>query len=201
MEVPLRLRPPQFSHFHTSPDSVQFSCSVFSDSATPWTAACQASRPSPTPEVYSDSCPLSWWFHPTISSSVIPFSSCLQSFPASGSFQMSHLFSSDGQDIGVSATTSVFPMDIQDWFSFEWTGWISLQSKGLPRVFSNTIVQKCQFLVLQTSPDSAFSKLSKLVFQYFHHLSYFSSCFSREADLSCESLYSPDTPDFGVTVW
>ena len=89
------------------------------------------SCPSPTPGVYSNSCPLSRWCHPTISSSVVPFSSCLQSFPASGSFQMSQLFASGGQSIGVSASTSVFPMNIQDWFPLGWTGWISLQSKAL----------------------------------------------------------------------
>ena len=97
--------------------------------------------PSPTPGAYSDSCPLSRWCHPTISSSVIPFSSRLQSFPASGSFQMSQLFTSGGQSIGVSASASVLPMNIQDWFPLRWTGWISLQSKGL----SNTTVQKHQF--------------------------------------------------------
>ena len=97
--------------------------------------------PSPTPGVYSNSCPLGRWCHPTISSSVIPFSSCLQSFPASGSFQMSQVFPSDGQSIGVSASASVLPMNNQDWSPSGWTGWISLQSKGLSRVFSNTTVQ------------------------------------------------------------
>ena len=101
--------------------------------------------PSPIPGVYSNSCPLSWWCHPTISSSVIPFSSCLQSFPASGSFQMSRFFTSGGQSIGVSASTSALPMNIQDWFPLGWTGWIPLQSKELSRVFSNTTVQKHQF--------------------------------------------------------
>ena len=86
--------------------------------------------PSPTPGVYSNSRPSSWWCHPTISSSVIPFSSCLQSFPASGSFPMSQLFPSGGQSIAVSASVSVLPMNIQDWFALGWTGWISLQSKG-----------------------------------------------------------------------
>ena len=97
--------------------------------------------PSPTPGASSNSCPLSRWCHPTISSSVIPFSSCLQSFPASGSFPRSQFFASGGQSIGVSASTSVLPMNIQDWFPFGWTGWISLQSKGLSRAFSNTRVQ------------------------------------------------------------
>ena len=87
--------------------------------------------PSPTPRAYSNSCPLSWWWHPTISSSVIPFSSCLQSFPASGSFQMSQFFTSGGQSIRVSASTSVLPMNMQDWFLLGWTGWISLKPKGL----------------------------------------------------------------------
>ena len=101
--------------------------------------------PSPTPGVHSNLCPLSWWCHPTISSSVIPFSSCPQSFPESGSFPMSQLFTSGGQIIGVSASTSVLPMNTQDWSPLGWTGWISLQSKGLSRVFSNTTVQKHQF--------------------------------------------------------
>ena len=108
--------------------------------------------PSPTPGVYSNSCPLSRWCHPTISSSVIPFSSShLQSFPASGSFQMSQLFASGGQSIGVSASASVLPMNTQDWSPSEWTGWISLQSKGLSGVFSNTTVQKHPFFSAQLS--------------------------------------------------
>ena len=110
--------------------------------------------PSPTPGVYPNSCPLSWWCHLTISSSVFPFSSRLQSFPASGSFPRSQLFTSGGQSIGVSASTSVLPMNIQDWSPLGWTGWISLQSKGLSRVFSNTTVQKHQFLGLQASLGS-----------------------------------------------
>ena len=101
--------------------------------------------PSPAPGVYSNSCLFSRWYHPTISSSVFPFSSCLQSFPASGSFPMSQLFTWGGQSIGVSASVSVLPMNIQDWFPLGWTGWISLQSKGLSRVFSNTTVWKHQF--------------------------------------------------------
>ena len=116
--------------------------------ATPWTADARPPCPSPTPRVYSNSCPLSWWCHPTISSSDIPFSSCLQSFPASRSFQMSQLFSSGGQSIGVSASTSVLPVNIQDWSPLGWTGWISLQSKGLSRVFSNTTVQSINSLAL-----------------------------------------------------
>ena len=104
--------------------------------------------PSPTPAIYPNSWPLSWWCQPTISSSVVPFSSCPQSFPASWSFQTSHPFSSGGQTIGVSASTPVLPMNTQDWSS-GWTGWISLQSKGLLRVFSNTTVQKHQFFCAQ----------------------------------------------------
>ena len=126
--------------------SVQFSYSVMSDSL--WPHGLQHARPlcpSPTPRVYPNSCPLSQWCYPTISSSVVPFSSCLQSFPASGSFQMSQFFASGDQSIGVSASTSVLPMNIQDWFPLGWPGWISLQSKGLSRVFSNTTVQKHQF--------------------------------------------------------
>ena len=101
--------------------------------------------PSPSPRDHSNSCPLSWWCYPTISSSVVPFSSSPQAFPESGSFQMSQPFTSGGQSIGVSASTSVLPMNTQDWSPLEWTGWISLQSKGLSRVFSNTTVQKHQF--------------------------------------------------------
>ena len=107
--------------------------------------------PSPTPGVQPNPCPLSHWYHPTISSSVVPFSSCPQSFPASGSFQTSQLFASGGQSIGVSASVSVLPMNIQDWSPLGWTGWISLQSKGLSRVFSNTTVQKHQFFSTQLS--------------------------------------------------
>ena len=112
--------------------------------AIPWTVAHQPPCPSPTRAVYSNSCPLSQWCHPAISSSVVRFFSCLQSLPASGSLQMSQLFISDGQSIGVSASTSGPPMNTQDRSPLEWTGWISLQSKGLSRVFSNTTVQKHQ---------------------------------------------------------
>ena len=135
--------------------SVQFSHSGMSDSLQPH--GLQHSRPlcpSPTPGVYSNSCPLSRWWHPAISSSVIPFSSCLQSFPASESFPMSQLFASGGQSIGASTSTSVLPMDIQDWSPLGWTGWISSQSKGLSRVFSNTTVQKHQFFGVQPSLQS-----------------------------------------------
>ena len=118
---------------------------------TPWTAAQQAPCPTPSPGAYSNSCPLSRWCHPTISSSVVPFSSCPQSFPESGSFQMSQLFTSGGQSSGVSASTSVLPMNTQNWSPLGWTGWISLQSTGLSRVFSNTTVQKHQFFGAQLS--------------------------------------------------
>ena len=126
--------------------SVQLSRSVVSDSLRPHES--QHARPpcpSPTPGVHPNLCLLSRWCHPTISSSVVPFSSCLQSFPASGSSQISQLFASGGQSTGVSASTSVIPVNTQDWSPLGWTGWISLQSKGLSRVFSNTTVQKHQF--------------------------------------------------------
>ena len=110
--------------------------------------------PSPTPRVHSNSCPLSRWWHPAISSSVIPFSSCPQSLPASGFFPMSELFTRGGQSIGVSASASALPMHTQDWSPLGWTGWISLQSKGLSRVFSNTTVQKHQFFGAQPSSQS-----------------------------------------------
>ena len=129
-----------------SHSTVQFSRSVMSDSLGPHEP--QHPRPpcpSPTAGVYPNPCPLSRWCHPTISWVVIPFSSYPKSFPASGTFQMRQLFASGGQSIGVSASTSVLPMNTQDWFPLRWTGWISLQSKGLSRVFSNTTVQKHQF--------------------------------------------------------
>ena len=132
--------------------SVQFSCSVVSDSL--WLNGLQHTRhpcPSPTPRVCLNSCLSRWWCHSTISSSVVPFSSCLQSSPASGSSPVSQFFTSGGQSIGVSASTSILPMNIQDWFPLGWTGWISLQSKGLSGVFSNTTVQKHQFFSAQLS--------------------------------------------------
>ena len=132
--------------------SVQFSRSVVSDSLR--LHGLQHSRlpcPLPTPRAYSNSCALSRWCHPTISSCVIPFSSCLQSFPASGSSPMSHFFTSGGQCIGVSASASVLPVNIQDWFPLGWTGWISLQSKRFSRVFSSTTIQKDQFFSAQPS--------------------------------------------------
>ena len=132
--------------------SVQFGCSAMYNSLQ--SHRLQHARPpcpSPTPRVYSNSCPLSQWCNLTISSSVVPFSSCLRSFPASRSFPMSQFFSSGGQSFGVSVSTSVLPMNTQDWSPLGWTGWISLQSKGLSRVFSNTTVQKHQFVVTQVS--------------------------------------------------
>ena len=135
--------------------SVQFSCSVVSDSLWPYES--QHARPpcpSPTPGVHSNSCASSQWCHPTISSSVIPFFSCPQSIPASGSFPVSQLFAWGGQSIGVSVSASVLPMNTQDW-SLGRTGWISLQSKGLSRVFSNTTVQKHQFFGAQLSLQSS----------------------------------------------
>ena len=138
-----RLRKPELDH-------LLFSCSVVSDSLRPH--GLQHARlpcPSPSSRVCSNSCPLSQWCHPTISSSVFPFSSCPQSFPASGSFLVSQFFASGGQSIGVSA--SVLPMNIQDWFPLRWTGLISLLSKGLSGVFSNTTVRKHQFFGAQPS--------------------------------------------------
>ena len=132
--------------------SVQFSRSVVSNSLQ--AHELQHARPpcsSPAPRVHPNPCPLSWWCYPTISSSVVPFSSCPQSFPASGSFPMSQLFASGGQSIGVSASASVLPMNTQNWSPLGWTCWISLQSKGLSRVISNTTVQKHQFFSTQVS--------------------------------------------------
>ena len=130
-------------HLKSQISSVQFSHSVVSDSSQPREP--QHARPpcpSPTAGVYPNPCPSSQWCHPTISSSVVPFPSYPQSFPASGSFQMSQLFASGGQSIGVAASASVLPMNTQDWSPLGWTGWISLQFKGLSRIFSNTTVQK-----------------------------------------------------------
>ena len=142
-----------------------FSHSVVFDSLQPH--GLQHARlpcPSPSPRACSNLCPLSWWCHPTISSSVIPFSSCLQSFPASGSFLMSWLFASGGQSIGASASPSVLPMNIQDWFPLGLTDLISLQAEGLSRVFSNTTVQKHQFFgtqpfLLKVQPSHPYMKL------------------------------------------
>ena len=130
--------------------SVQFSRSVVSDSL--WPHESQHARPPCPPRVYSNSCLSSRWCHPAISFSVIPFSSCPQALPASGSFPMSQLFTWGGKSIGVSA--SVLPINTQDWFPLGWIGWISLQSKGLSRVLSNTTVQKHQFFGAQLSSQS-----------------------------------------------
>ena len=135
--------------------SVQFSRSVMSNSLRPHEL--QHVRPpctSPTPGIHPNSCPSSRWCHPAISSSVVPFSSCPQPLPASESFPMSQLFAWGGQSTRVSASASVLPMNTQDWSPLEWTGWISLQSKGLSRVFSNTTVQKHQFFSIQLSSQS-----------------------------------------------
>ena len=135
--------------------SVQFSHSVVSDSLQPHESQhARAPCPSQTPRVYTNPCPSSQWCHPAISSSVIPFSACPQSFPASGSYPMSQHFTWGGQHIGVSASTSVFPMNTQDWSPLGLTGWIFLQSKGLSRVFSNTTVQKHKFFGTQLSSQS-----------------------------------------------
>ena len=159
---------PQLWHQRMSPDMTKFpmrrtvpignpcsmswvQSSVMSDYL--WPHGLQHARPpgpSPTPGVYSHVCPLSWWCHPTILSSAFHLSS-FQSFPASGSFPMSQLFASGGQSIGVSTSASVPPMNIQDWSPLGWTGWISLQSKGLSRVFTNDTVQKHQFFSAQLS--------------------------------------------------
>ena len=132
--------------------SVHFSRSVVSNSLRPHESQHpRAPCPSQTPGVHPDSCPSSWWCHPALSSSVVLFSFCPQSLPASGSFQMSQLFTWGSQSTGVSASASVLPMNAQDWSPLEWSGWISLQSKGLSRVFSNTTVQKHQFFGAQQS--------------------------------------------------
>ena len=134
---------------------VQFSRSVVSDSLQPHEPLhTRPPCPSPTPGVHPKPCPSSRWCHPTTSSSVIPYSSCPQSFPASGSFPMSQIFASGGQRIGISASASVLPMNTQDWSPLGWTGWNSLQSKGLSRVFSNTTVQKHQFFGTKLSSPS-----------------------------------------------
>ena len=153
--IPASLWPFFHSHISFWPNlrsSVQFSHSVMFDSL--WPHGMQHARPScpsPVPRVYSNSCALTWWCHPTISSSVIPFSSHLQSFPASGSFPMSQSFASGGQTTEVSASASVLTVNIQNLSPLGWTDWISLQSKGLSRVFSNTTVQKHKFFGAQLS--------------------------------------------------
>ena len=137
--VPYKIKPSERCQF----SSVYFSRSVVSDSLRLHESQqVRPPCPSQTPGVYSNPCPSSQWWHPTISSSVIPFSSCPQSLPASRSFPMGQLFAWGGQSTGVSASASVLPLNTQDWSPLGWTGWISLRSKGLSRVFSNTIVQK-----------------------------------------------------------
>ena len=143
----------KMSSYHSVFSSV--SHSVMYDSLRPHGLQyARPSCPSPTPGVQSSSCPLGRWCHPAVSSSVVPFSSCPRSLPASGSFSKSQLFTWDGQSTGVSPSASVLPMNTQDWSPLEWTGWISLQSKGLSRVFSNTTVQKHQFFSVQPSSQS-----------------------------------------------
>ena len=133
----------------------QFSHSVVSNALRPHESQhVRPPCPPPAPGVHPNSCALSWWCHPAISSSVVPFSSCPQSLPAYESFPMSQLFVWGGQSIGVSASASVLPVNLQDWSLLGWTGWISLQSKGLSRVFSNTTVQKHQFFDTQPSSQS-----------------------------------------------
>ena len=145
-----------FTLCHLESQLVQFS-SIAQSCLTLRPHESQHARPpclSPTPGVHPNPWPSSQWCHPTFSSSVVPFFSCLQSFPASGSFPVSQFFTPGGQSIGVSASAPVLPMNIQDWSPLGWTGWISLQSKGLSRVFSNTTVQKHQFFSAQLSSQS-----------------------------------------------
>ena len=151
---------------------LQFSHSVVSDSLRPKEYA-RPPCPSPTPRVHPNWCPLSQWCHPTISSSVVPFSSCPQSFPASGSFPMSQLFASGGQSIGVSASTSVLPTNTQDWSPLGWTGWISLQSKGLSRVFSSLwpYHPECAWSHLiseESSPTPQFKSINSSVLSFLY---------------------------------
>ena len=151
---------PQTHRPHSYFENFQFSRSGVSNSLQPH--GLQHSRHpsvSPTPRVYSNSCPLSQWCHPTVSSSVIPFSFHVQSFPTSGSFQMSQFFASGGQSIEVSSSASVPPKNTQDWSPLGWTGWISFQSKGLSRVFSNTTVQKHQFFDTQFTSQSTLTSI------------------------------------------
>ena len=142
-----------YTHRDNPTNSVQFSRSLVSDSLRPYELQHAGPPcPSPTPGVYPNPCPLTQWCHPAISSSVVPFSSCPQSFPASGSFQMSHFFESGGQSIGVSASTSVLPMNTQDWSPLGWTGWISLQSKDSP----------------ESSPTPQFKSINSLVLSFLY---------------------------------
>ena len=155
MKYSLSWRYWEMNHSYLTISRAQLSRSVMSHSLQPHEL--QHARPpcpSPTPGVHSNSCPSSWWCHPAISSSVVPFSSCPQSLPASESFPMSQLLAWGGQSIGVSALASVLPKKSQGWSPSEWTSWISLQSKGLSRVFSNTTVQKHQYFGAQPSSQS-----------------------------------------------
>ena len=189
--------------------SVQFSCSVLSDSS--WPHESQHARPLcplSTPGLHPNSCPLSRWCHPAISSSVVPFSSCLQSLPASETFPMSQFFAWGGQNIGVSDLVSFLPKNTQDWSPLEWTGWISLQSKGLSRVFSNITVQKHPFFSTQlslwsssyihpymtTGKTIALTFFSKVMSLFFKMLSRFVIVFlSRSKGLLILWLQSPST--------
>ena len=178
--------------------SVQFS-SVVSDSLRPHES--QHARPpcpSPTPGVHSDTRPLSHWCHPAISSSVVPFSSCPQSLPASESFPMSQLFAWGGKSTGVSASASVLPMNIQDWFPLWLTGWISLQSKGLSRVFSNTTAQMHQFFSAQPSSQSN-SHIHTCLVGHLHLIStllnfLFSNSFYLWSTSNSSSFRGPEIP-------
>ena len=155
--VPLKLT----RHGKSTLSAAQFSRSVVSKSLRPHELQhARPTCPSPTPRPYSNPCPLNRWCHPTISSSVVSFSSCPQSFPASGSFPMSHFFTSGGQSTGVSASASIPPMNSQNWFPLGGTGWVSLQSKGLSRVFSSTTVQKHRFFGAQLPLESIYGLTS-----------------------------------------
>ena len=172
-------------------NSVQFSGSVVSDSL--WPHGLQHIRlpcPSQVPGVYSNSCHLSWWYHPTISSSVIPFSSHLQTFPASGSFPMSQFFPSGGQSVGVSASASVLPINIQDQFPLGWTGWIPLHSKGLSRVF-NITVQKNQQSYSLFCPFSLDAGLCYISLWLCGFLSIDDSCTSTATFCTCRFTCLP----------
>ena len=146
--------------YRAETNTIQFSRSVMSDSLRPHELQhAKPPCPLPTPRIYPNSCPLSWWCYPSISSSVVPFFSHLQYFPASGSFQTSQCFASGGQSIGVSVSASVLPRNTQDWSPLGWTGWISLQSKEFSRVFFNTTVQKQQFFGTQLSYSSTLTSI------------------------------------------
>ena len=175
--------------------SVQFSCSVMSDSL--WSHEPQHTRPpcpSPIPRVHPNPRASSWWCHQTISSSVIPFSSCLQSFPASGYYQMSQLFTTGGQSIGVSALASVLPVNTQDWSLLGLASWISLQSKGLSRIFSNTTIQKHQFGVL-------FLPLSDAYVRSFLYLLYTLIKLYYTKALINQALSPPEAKNPGTFAW